>query len=83
MADRRVVKMRVDYLQSMFDNMRIINRLDDAKCLEVFGIEKKQAVENMVAGLESTMNGELAKKAKKKADTPMRLCERAMFANNG
>jgi len=47
----------------------------------LFGITKAQALENMVAGLERTMNGELAKKAKKKADEPMRLCERHVLTH--
>ncbi len=81
MTDRRVVKMRVDYLQSMFVNMRLLTKIDEAKCLELFGITKAQALENMVAGLERTMNGELAKKAKKKADEPMRLCERHVLTH--
>jgi len=68
MADGRVVKMRVDYLRSMFEHMRHLNRLDESKCLELFGVTKEQALENMVAGLERTVEQKLAEKAKKKPD---------------
>ena len=66
-------------ISSMFGLRFMFAVIDEAKCLELFGVTKAQALENMVAGLERSVNGELAKKAKKKANTPMRLCERAMF----
>ena len=85
MTDRRVVKMRVDYLRSMLEHMRLLNKIDESKCMTLFAVTKMQALENMVAGIERTINQKLAEKSKKPVanDGVCKVCESRLVRLRG
>jgi len=68
MADRRVVKLQVGYLQTIIDGLRMLGRnLDNEAWVQsVFGVSRQQALENLVGGFERSMKAELDKKKAKK-----------------
>lgn len=53
---KRVVKMNVAYLESIMESLRYLNGWSEEQVKDFCGKTKTEALENVIRGLESTVN---------------------------
>lgn len=61
---KKVIKIDVAYIEAMIGHLRLLNTADDELTRSLFGLDKIVAIENVLAGIERTVN--MAKKVKQK-----------------
>ena len=53
---KRVIKLKVDYLEGLIRTLRNLNSWTDDQVMEFCDRSKEEAMENVIRGLESTVN---------------------------
>ena len=54
---KRVIKIDVKWAEAMIEQLRILNRwkAGEANFIQLFGVSKQEAFENIINGIESTV----------------------------